>query len=537
MLPSLCLLLSFAAAPFVTPALASDRLPLTARIDALIESQPDFALHDAGPADDAEFCRRVYLDLTGRLPTPSQTRAFLTSKSPGKRAELIDALLASPEHARHLMLYFEVTLMERLPDAHVPKAPWQAFLFEAFRANRPWDAIAREILSGDDSDPKALHRVKFFFERGAEPHRVTRDLSRLFLGTNLQCAQCHDHPLVEDYKQADYYGLFAFVQRTSLVVDNNQKRARLSEKADGEANYQSVFDPKKVTRTTAPRVPGGQPLDDPKADPKNLYVTAPAPGIAAVPRYSRRAQLAGQIARVEYEPFRRNLANRLWALLFGQGLIEPLDMDHSGNPAVLPELHTAISDELQRNKLDIRATLRQIARTRAYQRSSIPKSAGSSGQVPPFAVAPLKPLSPEQMAWSLAEATGLIEEQRQALKDKATEAELYNRLAPQLTDLVRVYANPPGTAAGFEARAEQALFLANGPTVRTWLAPRPGNLVERLSKLKGDALADELYLSTLARLPDADERRELAEALQRQPEALAEIAWGLLASTEFRFNH
>jgi hypothetical protein len=510
---------------------------LARRIDAAIEAQADFAKHDAGPADDAEFCRRVYLDLTGRLPTPAQTRAFLANKAASKRNDLIDALLASPEHARHLMLHFDVALMERLADTHVPKAEWQAFLFEAFRANRPWDAIAQEILRGDEGDPKARHRVKFFLERTAEPNLVTRDISRLFLGTNLQCAQCHDHPLVEDYKQADYFGLFAFVNRTTLLVDKVKKRATLSEKADGEATFQSVFDPKKMTRSTAPRVPGGKPLDDPKADPKNLYITAPTAGIAAVPRYSRRAQLATQVARADYEPFRRNLANRLWALLFGQGLVEPLDMDHSGNPASLPEVHAAILDELGRNKMDIRATLRQIARTRAYQRSSIPKHASEVGKAPFFAVAPLKPLSPEQMAWSLAEASGLIEVQRQALKDKATEAEVFNRIAPQLVGVIRVYASPAGAAAAFEARADQALFLANGPTVRTWLTPRTGNLVDRLAKLKGDALADELYLATLARLPDADERRELAETLRRRPDALAEIAWGLLASTEFRFNH
>jgi hypothetical protein len=516
---------------------AANPEPLHARIDAAIESAEEFAKYDAGVADDAEFCRRVHLDLTGRLPTPAQLRAFFVDKSPAKRAALIDALLASPEHARHLATHFDVSLMERLADTHVPKAEWTAFLYESFKANRPWDALAREILSGDDSDPKARHRVKFYLERGAEPNLVTRDISRLFLGTNLQCAQCHDHPLVEDYKQADYFGLFAFVNRTSLVVDKAKKKATLSEKADGEASFQSVFDPKKITRTTAPRVPGGNPLEDPKADPKNLYVTAPAKDVAGVPRYSRRAQLASQIARIDYEPFRRNLANRLWALLFGQGLVEPLDMDHSGNPAVNPAVLDAITEELLHNKMDIRATLRQIANTRAYQRSSIPKEGSDAAEAPPFAVAPLKPLSPEQMAWSLAEATGLVETNRLALKDKMSEPELFGRIAPQLAGIVRIYANQPGTAAHFEARADQALFLANGPTVRSWLVVRPGSLLERLSKRKGDALADELYLSTLARLPDAEERQELAEMLKRKPDALAEIAWGLLASTEFRFNH
>jgi hypothetical protein len=150
---------------------------------------------------------------------------------------------------------------------------------------------------------------------------------------------------------------------------------------------------------------------------------------------------------------------------------------------------------------------------------------------------PLKPLSPEQLAYSLLEATGYAATQRMALGPKATEAELDARLSPLVPPFVRIYGSAPGTAAEFDARMDQALFLANGPTVRSWLVERPGTLLGRLKGLKGDALADELYLSVLCRLPDAEERREVAEALKRRPGSLAEVAWGLLASTEFRFNH
>ncbi|MGL4554680.1 MAG: DUF1549 domain-containing protein [Gemmataceae bacterium] len=508
--------------------------PLYSRIDALVEAEPDFRAHDAGPADDAEFCRRVFLDLTGRLPPVDRTRAFLADRAAGKRPALIDALLASDEHARHLATHFDVTLMERRPDVQVPHAAWAEFLFTAFKANRPWDETAREVLSGDD-DPARRHRAKFFLERAAEPHLVTRDISRLFLGTNLQCAQCHDHPLVEDYKQDDYYGLFAFVGRTSLLADGRKKRGTLSEKADGEASFQSVFDPKKVTKTSLPRVPGGVALMDPKADPKSLYVTAPAAAVAGVPRYSRRQKLAGQVARADYGPFRRNLANRLWALLMGRGLVEPLDMDHSGNPPTHPEVLDAIADELLARRMDVRHVLRQIANTRAYQRSSVPKS--DAKDAPLYAAAPLKPLTPEQLALSVLEATGYAETQRRSLGARPAEAALHARLSPLVPTFVKVYGGEAGSAAGFDARIDQALFLANGPAVRSWLVDRPGSLLARLKGLKGDALADELYLSVLGRLPDAQERREVAAALARRPGSLAEVAWGLIASTEFRFNH
>lgn len=508
---------------------------LHARIDTNLESSAEFRSHDAGPADDAEFCRRLYLDLTGKIPSTSELRIFLTDRSPTKRSALIDTLLASDEHARHLATHFDITLMERRADTQVPREAWMRFLFTSFKGNRPWHDITREVLSGDDADPNARHKAKFFLERAAEPHLITRDVSRLFLGTNLQCAQCHDHPLVEDYKQDDYYGLFAFVNRTSLLSDKAKKRSTLSEKADGEASFQSVFDPKKVTKTSLPRVPGGMALMDPKVDPKMLYVTAPAANVAGIPHYSRRQQLAAQMARPDYEPFRRNLANRLWAFMMGRGLVEPLDMDHSGNPPTHPEILDAISDELRAGNMDIRHILRQIARTRAYQRSSLPKT--DAKEPPLYSVAPLKPVTPEQLALSLLEATGYIATQRLSLGTKVTEEALHTRIAPLLPTFAKVYGNEPGTAAAFDARIDQALFLANGPTVRSWLVDRPGSLLARLKAVKGDALADELYLSVLSRLPDATERRELADLLKRQPGALAEIAWGLMASTEFRFNH
>src|ERR1019366_4078699 len=114
---------------------------------------------------------------------------------------LIDRLLASPEHARHMATVFDVMLMERQASALVPQAEWHEFLRRSFLANTPYDVMAREILSFDDTNPKTGYRAKFILDRAAEPHRVTRDVARLFLGMNLQCAQCHDHPLNEDWKQ------------------------------------------------------------------------------------------------------------------------------------------------------------------------------------------------------------------------------------------------------------------------------------------------------------------------------------------------
>ncbi len=514
---------AFAAAP---PTCSE---PLHQAIDRLL------AFDKPHPCSDAEFVRRVYLDLTGCIPSVDQTRAFLTRSEPNKRQLLIDQLLASPEHARHLANFLDVTLMERLPDRVVPRAEWQAFLFQAASTNMPWDVLVGEVLSGDSSDPKSSHRVKFYLERG-ETHQITRDVSRLILGANLQCAQCHDHPRIEEYRQEDYYGLFAFLGRVSFVTDKTTKKLALSEKADGETTYQSVFDPRKVTKTALPRVPGGKPIPDAPVDKAKPYRVAPAADVPGVPTYSRRAALASAITRSDNAMFRRNIANRLWAKMMGRGLVEPVDMDYPGNPASYPELLDHLAQTMAEHRFDMRYFLREIALSQAYQRSSELPEGVDERKLPPYFVAVLKPLTPEQLAFSLMQATGLTEVTRQALGKNANEATLFARLEGNVRPFVRTFGSPAGMTPSFDARMDQALFLANGPMIRGWLTINNG-LAARLSKLQGDALADELYLSVLTRLPNAEERKDVADFLTRTNRNVAELAWALLASTEFRFNH
>jgi hypothetical protein len=258
--------------------------------------------------------------------------------------------------------------------------------------------------------------------------------------------------------------------------------------------------------------------------------------VPAAPYYSRRAQLAAQVARADYAPFRRNIANRLWALMMGRGLIEPLDTDHPANPPSHPELLDALADDIAARKFDVRGFLREIALSAAYQRSSVLPPGVTEKDTVAFSVARLKPLSPEQLALALMQATGLTDSVRLGLGKNHTEAALYERLAPSIPPFVRAFGGRPGTAESFDATIDQALFLTNGPTVRSWLAPRNGNLTFRLGKLSGNALAEELYLSVLTRLPDAEERREVADHLATGG-ALHDLAWALLASAEFRFNH
>ncbi|HKI37804.1 MAG TPA: DUF1549 domain-containing protein [Gemmataceae bacterium] len=533
-------------AAFLLTALAAPALaqPLHERIDrAVALAEKDFDKNAAPLAADAEFLRRITLDLTGTIPTAADTRAFLKDTTPDKRARLIDRLLASPEYARHMQDVIDVMLMERRPDKHVPRAAWQDYLRSSFAENKPWDALVREILSADGTDPKARPAAKFYLDRDGDPNLLTRDVSRLFLGMNLHCTQCHDHPLIVSYKQDHYYGIFAFLNRTVLFTDKAKNLTVLAEKAEGEATYQSVFDPKKETKKTLPVVPFGKAITEPALEKGKEYEVAPANGVRPVPKFSRRAQLAGQVATRDNVQFRRNCANRLWALMMGRGLVHPLDLDHPDNPPSHPDLLLLLADEVAATKFDVRSFLREIALSKTYQRSSELPAGVKEVSATSLRAARLKPLSAEQLAAALMQATGLTDAERKALGKNATEAAVSAKLAGNVAPFVATFGGKPGQPQGaFEATLDQALFLANGKLVRGWLVPRPGNLTDRLVQLKeADAVAEELYLSVLTRPPADDERKEVADYLKGRTvdrtAALQELAWALLASAEFRFNH
>ncbi|MGI8980519.1 MAG: DUF1549 domain-containing protein [Pirellulaceae bacterium] len=338
--------------------------PLHVRMDDLVTQAHVGPV--APPAGDGEFARRIYLDLTGMVPSSAELAAFVADASADKRTRLIDQLLASPRYVRHMANVFDVMWMERRPDKHVPAAEWQQYLLDSFAANKPYDQLAREVLSSDGADPATRPAAKFFLDREAEPNLLTRDIGRIFFGRDYQCNQCHNHPLIDDYLQPDYYGIFAFVNRTQIFTGKD-KKAVLMDKADGEVSYQSVFDP-TAKGITWPRVPGGKQLEEPKFNPGEEYVVAPAKEVRHIPKYSRRLQLAAQIVPTN-KPFNRNIANRLWGQMLGRALVEPVEFHYAANPPSNPQLLEMLADEFAAMKYDIKGFLRAIALTQAYQRA------------------------------------------------------------------------------------------------------------------------------------------------------------------------
>jgi len=192
--------------------------PLHKQIDTHVAARAKGKI--ASPlADDAEFLRRLSLDLAGRIPSAQEARAFLQDRAADKRARLIDRLIAGPDYPRRMQELFSVMLMERLGD----QPDWASYLRTSFEKNKPWDRMARELLHASSKE-EAARGAAFFMSKRLENYgenpvdypALTRDLGRLFLGVNLQCAQCHDHLFIRDYSQRDFQGLFAFVQNAYL---------------------------------------------------------------------------------------------------------------------------------------------------------------------------------------------------------------------------------------------------------------------------------------------------------------------------------
>ena len=536
------LLLGMGTALQAEPPATAER-PLHTEIDRVSGLTPDAPV-PGERCSDAEFLRRIYLDLVGVIPSVDEAREFLESSSPTRRRDLVDRLLADPRHIWHLVDTFDVMLIERRKGSYIPDAEWRNWLHEQFSKNTPLDELIGTILSADGTEKATRPAAKFLLVRKLETDLVTRDLGRLLLGRDMQCAQCHDHPIVPDYLQRHYYGLSAFVNRSYVFNDKKAKQNIIAEKAEGNTTFASVFTDEKGE--TGPRVLDLEPITEP-APEKDPYTVKPSKTAGGVPKFSRRLQLKQAITAPENTAFRLNFANRLWAMMIGRGLVEPLDMFHSENPPTNPDLLDLLSDHLHTSGYNTRFMLREIALSETYQRSSRLPENVPMDSIGPFAVAELEPLSPEQLAWSTLEAVGLVKTQKpkavqEAEKKKSNPAtELRKILGSQAGVVINTFA-PKSATVGFDATAEQALFLMNAATSQNWLTPRTGTLVDRLMKTSDvSTIADELFLSVYSRYPADDESQWVAQTLEDRDDdrlaAIQELVWATITSAEFRLNH
>lgn len=523
--------------------------PLPTRIDQLITAKLDDQ-PAAKLSSDTEFLRRIHLDLIGRIPTSTEARKFLADQSPDKRDQLIDDLLGSPEYPRHMQEQFHVLLMERRGD----DPEWTKFLRISFEAKASWSAMARDMLHPPAEDETKRGAAYFLTARltkeGAmaevDVPGLTRDVGRLLAGVDLQCAQCHNHLTIDHYKQKDFQGLHMFF--TNIIQRRDVQFPAVSEKLMTEKQeFMSVFD--QVPVKTAPVVPGQGELEIPTFAKGEEYLEPPDrktknPG---VPKFSPLSKLAEGLPAPDNPQFRRHSANLAWFVMMGRGLVHPLDLHHPDNPPSHPELLDLLGEEWAKQEFDFQWMWRTLARTKTYQRTSVLPAGQTAPPVESFALMREKHLPAESLFWSVLTATGELNRYRSQDKFQGKTDEQIVAEIPDLKQLqelfVQTFANPPQEPEHeFAPTVKAALFVLNDDRVLRLFKRRDENLIDRLNKLSDTKqVAEELFLSVLSRKPTAADEADvvayLEENTDRKEAALGNLAWALIASTEFCVNH
>ena len=519
-------------------------------IDKLVKSRAG-DVSFAKVADDATFLRRVSLDLTGNIPTADEVVAFLKNKSVDKRSDLIERFLKGDEFANYWAERLSVMLLERLDLGKVPQEEWEVFLRESLGGKPKWDDMVRQMI---EAKGEGFSRPAMKFLGKADHHLMTENVARLLLGMDLTCAKCHDHPSVKEWKQSHYWGLFAYLNQTKQATRKKEGKTYLVESlATKKVEFESVFD--LVKMSTGPRLPGGGEVEIPQFEKGEEFEKVAEDGLPAVPKFRPREILANDLTAKEYDVFTRNSVNRIWFLVMGRGLSHPLDEMHSKNPPSHPDLLALLAREFSGHGFDLKWLLREIMLSETYQRASrLPKGVAKVEPTSYRVVTP-KGLTPEQLLRAVLRVTGNVGEINPP--DSESEAEKFDRkgyftgthdeLPSSLEDMkaifVQTFGEPPGQPEiDFSPGVNKSLFLMNDRLIQHWLKPRSGNLVHRLGKLNKDsAVARELYLCVLSRLPEEEERDwvsdYLSENAHRREEAQGDLVWSLLNSAEFRFNH
>ncbi len=465
-------------------------------------------------ADDAEYLRRVYLDAIGTLPTPAEARRFQADARPDRRARLLDELLQRPEFADYFALQWaDLLRVDRQALGHKRAYGYYKWIREAVAANKPLDQFAREVVTAEgvlaEVGPASFYKVV------TKPGERASTLSQVFLGVHIACAECHHHPY-DRWGQDDYFGMNAF------FADVLVKGAPGGELVTAEGKAVS-----KNPRTGADV-------------PAHALGEKPPAGMVVG---DRRKELADWLTRPDNPYFARNVANRVWAHFLGRGLVEPVDDVRATNPPTNPELLDALAKHLVENNYDVKALIRAIAASRAYQRSSQPNATNERDEQN-YSRALFRRPGAEVLLDMVCQTTG-VRERFAGMPAETRAVQLWDSKAEHY--FLKVFGRPERISAcacerNGEPSVAQVLHLLNAPAVHDKVAHEAGYVAKLVKREpKDEALVEELYLTFYSRLPSAKERgvavAYLREHKEKRRQAAEDLAWTLLNTTEFFFNH
>lgn len=476
-------------------------------------------------ASDAEFLRRASLDLIGRVPTRAEVEAFLADASSDKRSKTIDALLSSDEFAAHWAgIWVDALLPSDARVRRIAGESLERYFSAALLENRAWDRVVDELLASEGSldDAAQLGYLAGRAARGVPREELVADLSsttaRVFLGAKIECAQCHDHPYDPSFSREDFWAQAAFFGRTKVAFDRSGEgppAAEVRERPRGELRVA---------------------LDDREDAPKQLIAPRFMGAANEADAEDRRAQLAALI--VEDPRFAEATVGHVWTRLLGRGIVEPWDdlLDASERPALL----TLLAAEFRASGHDLRALIRSVVLSQAYQRSSIgPQTEPTkiAAAEAAFARAAVRPLSAEQLFASLITVTGL-----EQVEGRAFRKAVRQRREAALLEYQFVFSDDEmGSADAFSGNVPQALLLLNGAITNQGVVAREGgSLAEILSASEAtDARLEALWLTVYGRRPSADELALAREAVGDGERARdwEDLMFAMLYSSEFASNH
>jgi hypothetical protein len=476
----------------------------------------DLRMNPSELAGDAEFLRRVSLDLIGVQPTAAELRAFLADPAPDKRDRAVEQLFTRDEFVDHWSLRWGDLLQNsRRYMTEESMYAFREWLRHAVSSNMPLDRFARELITGEgavrDSATAGFYRVS------TDPKISLERTAQVFTGIRMLCARCHPHPF-ENWTQADYYGLSSFFNQVSEKPDFADPQDKI------------IVVRREVGFAVNPRTNQPQP-------PRFLGADEPQ----VPPNVDRRPILAEWLTSKQNPLFARSLVNRYWSYFFARGIIDPVDDIRVTNPPINPQLLDALTQDFIAHDFDVRHLMRTIVQSRTYQLSARANPTNVH-DLDNFSHALPRRLSAEQLLDSVAAATGVPENIAGAPAGFRAAQVPDTNVTSEFLDLF-------GRAQRMEAcecertsetNMLQALHMINGDTLLKKVAAPNGRVMTLVNdaKLTPEQRIEEIYLSTLCRPPTAAEvKTSLAhiEKYQSPAEAYQDLTWALLNSSDFLF--
>lgn len=505
--------------------------------DHIFSKLRKFNIIPSEPSSDAEFLRRVCLDVTGTLPPPARVREFLSDNDPRKRDKLIDILLDSPEYVDYWTYRFSDFLRVAI-FALGNNSKWSQDYWEWIRAsiaeNKPYDQVARERIAAQGYSGPSRHFLPIAVI-GPPPDTMMEE-TRVFMGRRFDCARCHDHPY-ENWTQNQFWGLTAFFGHVFRT---------------GTSGRDSVIFDYPMGKQIAPDVVGARELRilHPRTGEEMPPTLLDGTVLTHKNQKSVRQELAEWMTAHPY--FAEAAVNRIWSLFLPRGIVDPVDDFRSTNPATHPELLQALAEDFAANGYDLKRLIRLIVSSKTYQLSSMTNETNRADRTN-YSHALPRPLDAEVLLDAISTVTGVPAmftaygpgaprgESQMPLGTKAIqlrETDLFKSL------FLDIYGRPNRAAVperNTKPNLKQALHVLVGSTFNETLwneGARVYDLYE--SGASDNKIIEELYLAALTRYPTAAEFRDLkgliAKAASRE-EGLRHLQWGLLSSREFAENH